>query len=156
MKRKPDHPAEHGAHGSDRQDQRAQPEYPGQREIRGGTHPGEGLASPGKRGEDRAASWLERRGQPIIARNFRTRAGEIDLVTLDGGTVVFVEVKLRTSPRFGPGREAIDVRKRGRLVNVARIFLASKGWLDRPVRFDVIEVHGPDLRLWMDAFRGDG
>lgn len=100
--------------------------------------------------------WLEGRGQPIIARNFRTRAGEIDLVTQDGPTIVFVEVKARSSCRFGPGREAVDHRKRARLVAVARAFLTIRGWHERPVRFDVIEVHGPRVHHWMDAFRGDG
>jgi putative endonuclease len=91
----------------------------------------------GRRGEDAAAEFLRRRGFEILARNVRTAFGEIDLVAVDEGVVVFVEVKARRSTS---GLEAVDARKQRRLSRLALVFLASAGWLDRPARFDVVAV----------------
>jgi len=93
-------------------------------------------------GEDLAAGHLEALGYKLAARNHVNRLGELDLVALDGETVVVVEVKSRA--RAGrPPSEAVTSRKRRKLVQVALLFLKLKRWQDRPVRFDVVEVVAP-------------
>lgn len=91
----------------------------------------------GRRGEDAAAEFLRRGGMDVLARNVRTAFGEIDLVAMDGGVVVFVEVKTR---RGAGALEAVDARKQKRLSRLALVFLARAGWLDRAARFDVVAV----------------
>lgn len=97
----------------------------------------------GAEGERAAAAYLERRGLRILERNYRSRFGEVDLVALDGRTVVFVEVKLRCGG-FDP-LEAVDARKREHLSRVAFDFLRRRGMLGRPARFDVVAVEGESL-----------
>jgi putative endonuclease len=102
---------------------------------------GRGRKVLGSEGETAAAGWLEARGYQILARNVRTRAGEIDLVADQDGLVVFVEVKSRTSARFGHPGEAVVARKQRRLTRLAAAFLQAHNLLRRSVRFDVIAVH---------------
>jgi len=80
----------------------------------------------GRRGEELAAELLRARGYTIVERNFRCRAGEIDLVALDGPTVVFVEVRSRRGERVGTPLESVDPRKQARLTLVARHFLHAR------------------------------
>ena len=87
-----------------------------------------------------AEEFLRARRYTIVARNFRCRAGEIDLVALDGPTVVFIEVRTRGSDRMGTPLESVDGRKQSRVGRVARQFVAARGWLDRDARFDVIGI----------------
>jgi len=94
----------------------------------------------GERGEEAAARHLEALGFRILDRRFRTRAGEIDLVAEESGTLVFVEVKTRASDRFGSPAEAVDARKRSRLLRAARVYLTRVSDPDRACRFDVMEV----------------
>ena len=96
----------------------------------------------GLAGEEVAARWLAEAGLPVVARRFRTRRGEIDLIARDGAVLVFVEVKLRSRDDFGRPAEAVTAVKQRRLANAAALFLARTGWGDRPCRFDVIEVRG--------------
>lgn len=98
------------------------------------------LRTLGAAGEDAAAAWLEARGYQILARNVRTRRGEIDLVVRCGGAVVFVEVKSRTSARFGHPAEAVAPRKQRRLGRLAAAYLQRPGLEGCAVRFDVIAV----------------
>lgn len=79
----------------------------------------------------------------IVERNYRCRAGEIDLVALDGNTVAFVEVKLRRAP-FDP-LEAVDERKRRQVCRAAFDFLLRRGMLGRAARFDVVAVEAGSL-----------
>jgi putative endonuclease len=95
----------------------------------------------GLAGEEAAAAWLEARGYTILARNARTRFGEIDLVVRDGGVVVFVEVKSRSSAEFGHPADAVAGRKQRRLTQLAEAYLRRQGLDGCPVRFDVIAVH---------------
>ena len=95
----------------------------------------------GSTAEHDAGRFLERQGLAIVARNFRTRFGEIDLVARDGGTLVFVEVRLRTNERCGSGAESIDERKRRRIVAAARLYLARVR-PEPPCRFDVVTLDG--------------
>lgn len=95
----------------------------------------------GKLGEDEAATWLAARGYRILERNLRNRAGEIDLLADDGGTLCFVEIKARASRDYGLAIEAISLAKQRRLIRAARLHLAFRPW-PGPCRFDVL---GMDL-----------
>ncbi len=91
----------------------------------------------GTRGERIAARLLRRRGYAIVARNYRCRAGEIDLVAVDGSVLVFVEVKMRAEAE---PLLAIDPRKQRQIVRVARHFLAAHRLSGREIRFDVVGI----------------
>ena len=119
--------------------------------------PANSQQSTGKRGEDLACAELARRGYAILARRYRTRFGEIDIVCDDGGTVVFVEVKARRSARHGTAAEAITGWKRRRIAAMALDYLAYTGGLDRRARFDVVAIDGlgtdqVTTRVIADAF----
>ena len=91
-------------------------------------------------GETAARRELERRGYVVVAKNFRCRGGEADLVAEEGGTLVFVEVKTRTGLRGGLPREAVGWTKQQRLGIAALEYCARHAIEDRPLRFDVVEV----------------
>lgn len=90
-------------------------------------------------GEDIAVKFLIRKGYHILERNWRIKGGEIDIVADDGGTIVFVEVKSRTSTEYGRGEEAITPHKKEKIISAAKACLRHKGQ-DRPCRFDVIAI----------------
>jgi putative endonuclease len=94
----------------------------------------------GRDGEALAEAFLRGLRYRIVARNYRCRAGEIDLIAEDGATLVFVEVRSRTGDGFGGPLESVDRRKQARLARVARHFLGDRGWAERDARFDVIGV----------------
>ena len=99
-------------------------------------------------GEDAACAELKRRGYEILARRYRTRRGEIDIVARDGRTVVFVEVKTRADDRYGGGAAAVTWRKQRTIALVATEFLARTGAGNVPCRFDVVVVApGPPTRI---------
>ena len=111
----------------------------------------------GRRGEEAAERFLVSAGYRILARRYRTRAAEIDLIAEDGDTLVFVEVKARSSTSSGRPSEAVDGRKRARIAGAASLYLASRGAYERACRFDVVEVlerggAPPRIRLIRDAF----
>ncbi len=91
-------------------------------------------------GEEAAARYLRRRGWTILARNWRARVGELDLVARKGNTLVFVEVKTRTSSDFLEPHLGVDVRKQGRLRRVAQAYVAFERPRFEDCRFDVIAV----------------
>jgi len=91
----------------------------------------------GKAAEDFALAWLQRQGLKPVARNWRWRGGEIDLILRDGNTLVFTEVRCRNSDRFGGAAASVDRRKQQRLLRGAALFLTRHG-SDAPVRFDVL------------------
>jgi putative endonuclease len=84
-----------------------------------------------------AGRFLEAQGLTILERNYRVRRGEIDLIARDGATLVFVEVRLRSSARFGGAAESITAAKRARLVAAAQVYLLGQRG-DPPCRFDAI------------------
>jgi putative endonuclease len=94
----------------------------------------------GRRAEDAAAAYLERKGLTILERNWRSEAGEIDIISLDGESVVFVEVKARQRARSGAPEEAVSERKQRRLGRVAIEYLAKAGLDDVAARFDVVAI----------------
>lgn len=99
----------------------------------------------GDRGERAAARFLKRQGLRIIARQHRSRLGEIDLIALDAGCVVFVEVKTRQSIRAGRPDEAVNQAKQRKLTRLALEYLKRRGWLgQRSARFDVVAVTWPE------------
>lgn len=107
----------------------------------------------GARQEAQAAAYLEGCGMQILERNFRTRTGEIDLIARDGETLVFVEVKYRADSAMGYAAEAVDARKRQRIIRTARYYLTGHGCgADTPCRFDVIGITGEKLEYIRDAF----
>jgi putative endonuclease len=95
----------------------------------------------GKIGEDLACRELERRGYAIVARRFRVRSGELDIVARDGGVLVFVEVKTRAGRRFGSAAEAVTSAKQRRIGLLAHEYLLRHRMSDCPCRFDVVSVH---------------
>jgi len=99
--------------------------------------------SLGNRGERLAASYLRRLGYKIISRSATGKLGELDLVALDGQTVVFVEVKTRQSADQGHPAEAVDRQKQHRLTRVALGYLRRHGLLEHPARFDVVAITWP-------------
>lgn len=113
----------------------------------------------GAGGEDAACEALRQRGYAILARRFRTRSGELDIIARDGETLVFVEVKARRSLRAGLPAEAVTWRKRRTLHRVALEFLARSRLHHLPCRFDVVSVRvGPrgeatDVEIVPGAFR---
>lgn len=91
--------------------------------------------------EEAAARFLESKGLAIVARNYRTRFGEVDLVAREGDTLVFVEVRLRKWRAFGGAAASVDARKQLRLVAAARHYLARLG-SEPACRFDVVTWDG--------------
>ena len=114
----------------------------------------------GEAGEDLACDYLRARGYEILERNYRCRSGEVDIVAREGAATVFVEVKDRRGGSHGEGFEAVTFGKRRRLIRAARLYAASKGVSERPIRFDVVSIDRADgrarVRHDQDAFDVDG
>ena len=102
----------------------------------------------GRAGEDRAAHYFEEHGYAVLARNWRCREGEIDLVVARGGDIVVVEVKTRSGEGYGHPFEAIDARKRARLWRLAVAWTAAHrdSMQGRRLRIDAIGLTGADPR----------
>ena len=100
--------------------------------------------SLGDRGEDAAATFLKRQGFHILARSLDSPFGELDIVAVDGRTIVFVEVKTRRSDDAGRPSEAIDQRKEQRMTQAALAYLKSNRLLEYSSRFDVVAITWPD------------
>jgi putative endonuclease len=97
----------------------------------------------GRRGEDTAARYLRKLGYVIVARGHRDNIGEIDLVAVDGRTVVFIEVKTRTTHDAGHPADAVDEAKQRRLTRLALSYLKRHDLLECSARFDVVAVTWP-------------
>ena len=107
----------------------------------------------GRYGEDRAARWYEDRGYRVLARNWRVREGEIDLVLAKQRVLVFCEVKTRTSDRFGSAAEAVGPRKQQQVRAVARRYLADEvRRAPGNIRFDVAAVTPAGIEVIEGAF----
>lgn len=116
-------------------------------------HPTPAQATGGA-GEDQAAQFLARHGLQVIARNYRTRLGEIDLIARDRETLVFVEVRLRKDARFGGALESITARKRSRIVAAARAYLMRLPRVPA-CRFDVVSIEAGEPTWIRGAFALD-
>lgn len=97
-------------------------------------------AEIGARGEDAAAAYLERSGLQVIERNWRCKAGEIDIVALEGECLVFVEVKTRRTNSKGTPEEAVSPAKQRKLVRLAEAYVEYASVSPVSVRFDVIGI----------------
>lgn len=94
-------------------------------------------------GESLAADYLKKKGYKLLAANYRSRFGEIDLVAANKKYLAFVEVKLRKSDRFARASEFVDFHKQNRLRTTAQMYLAEFPTQLQP-RFDVIEIYAPE------------
>ena len=111
----------------------------------------------GRRGENAAARFLDRRGYEILERNWECAAGEADIIARDGDVLVFVEVKTRSSTEKGLPAEAVDEAKRKRYGRIASLYVKNYEVPDVSVRFDVVSllVIAPDRVLmhhYINAF----
>lgn len=108
----------------------------------------------GKDKEELAAKFLENKGYIIVETNFRVRQAEIDIVAKDGSTIVFVEVKYRSSEKNGNPLEAVDMRKQ-RQISKAALFYMNTRKIPAdtiPIRFDVVGILGEDITHIQNAF----
>lgn len=94
----------------------------------------------GLNGERIAEDFLAQKQMSILARRYRSEEGEIDLILLDGGYIVFTEVKYRPHGYAGSGLTAITPAKQRRMTHAALTYLMENNWTERPVRFDAIEI----------------
>jgi putative endonuclease len=101
--------------------------------------------SLGDKGEDLAVATLKKRGYKVLERNYRTPLGEIDLIARHQKVLVFIEVKTRTSARFGAGQEAVHYGKQARYRKLADYYVKQKRLGEIAVRFDVVGI------LWQDG-----
>lgn len=111
----------------------------------------------GEAGEQAALAYLLEQGLTLVTRHYRSRFGEIDLILRDGATLVFVEVRLRSSQRFGGAAASITRAKQTRIIATARQFLASQKPLP-PCRFDVVLLgtgQPPTIEWLRNAFSAD-
>jgi len=112
--------------------------------------------SLGKTGEDLACQELERRGYAIVARRYRRRGGELDIIARDGKTMVFVEVKARKGRAFGEASEAVTAHKRLKITRLALDYLMRHHLTNCPCRFDVVSIHfdagRPQIEVFQNAF----
>jgi putative endonuclease len=112
----------------------------------------------GIRGESLAVKYLKKKGYKIIERNYRCQWGEIDLIARDGKTLIFVEIKSRSSSDFGLPQDAVDRFKQEKLIQAAKAYMAEHHVQETiPARFDVVAVQltpsGPEMELIKDAFQ---
>ena len=112
------------------------------------------MNSGGAQAEDQALRFLLQQGLKLKQRNYACRFGEIDLILLDGKTVVFVEVRMRSTRSFGGAAESITSRKRGRLVAAARHYLAHQ-LTTQACRFDAVLIECDGALEWIKDALGE-
>ena len=110
----------------------------------------------GTAGEAAARDYLAGRGYAILETNFRRATGEIDIIARQRGVTVFVEVKRRTTRRYGRPAEAVTAVKQSHILRTAMLFIQENGLEDRPVRFDVIELLPGEINHIEAAFDATG
>lgn len=106
----------------------------------------------GSQGEALARDYLQRKGARILEMNYRRPTGEIDIIARQKRTLLFVEVKRRSSLRFGRPAEAVDRAKQAHILRTAQLYLQENRLEDVPVRFDIIEVLPDGIRHIENAF----
>ncbi len=117
--------------------------------------------SIGRYGEDLAAAWLSEHGYVIVERNYRRRFGEVDIIAEQGECLVFIEVKTRSSSRFGTPFDAVTLKKQQQLSRIAGDYLLHHGHADTLCRFDVLAVRlesgkPPKVDVIVNAFEACG
>ncbi|MBW2545292.1 MAG: YraN family protein [Deltaproteobacteria bacterium] len=110
----------------------------------------------GRKGEDMAAACLRKEGYRIVERNYRCLYGEVDIIAMDAGDIVFIEVKSRKSDNFGSPEEAVGITKQKKISRVALNYLREKGLADHNARFDIVAIRfmpqGNRIKLIRNAF----
>ncbi|MDD5291790.1 MAG: YraN family protein [Candidatus Omnitrophica bacterium] len=111
----------------------------------------------GKEGEEKAANFLRKKGYGILERNYKNKIGEIDIIAKDKDTICFIEVKARTSLKFGLPEEAVTFSKQKKLNRIALGYLKHYNLLEAPARFDIVSVmfnsdNKAQISLIKDAF----
>jgi putative endonuclease len=110
----------------------------------------------GRKGEELALRFLKKKGYRVLERNYVCKMGEMDIIATEKDTLVFVEVKTRTSTTFGPPQLAVNPTKQMQLSKVALNFLKQKNLEDVKARFDVVAIllgqKGEEIELIKDAF----
>lgn len=112
-------------------------------------------------GEDMACEYLSECGFRVLERNFSCRAGEVDIIAVQCDTVVFIEVKTRSSDKYGLPAEAVSKGKQQKIVKTALYYMQKKRLLDYMCRFDVMEIivdeeDNHQINLIKDAFQYSG
>jgi len=113
--------------------------------------------SVGRGGEQKVCQYLKRRGYRIAACNYTAAGGEVDVIAQRHGVLAFIEVKTRSGTKYGLPSEAVDHRKRQRIIRAASCYLAQTGWQGQ-VRFDIAEVYQGffcRIRHMKNAFDGN-
>lgn len=112
------------------------------------------MTTRGAQAEQLAAQYLLQQGLKLVVQNYRSRFGEIDLIMLDGTTIVFIEVRLRRNADFGGAAASIDARKQKRIISTAQQYLASLARVP-PCRFDAVlldDAPGGNMQWLKNAF----
>ncbi len=113
----------------------------------------------GDRGEMIAWNYLIQRGYRLLEKNYRCRIGEVDVIAKKGKRIAFIEVKTRSSDRYGTPSEAVHAQKQKKMARLAEWYLKEKKIIQAPVSFDVVEVKwdlkSPQIRLIENAFSLD-
>ncbi len=108
-------------------------------------------------GEETAAKYLEtEKGMICLEHRYKTKCGEIDLIMMDGKTLVFVEVKTRKTGMKGQGLAAVNLTKQKRILHAALLYMKWKKCMDSAVRFDVVEIYGDEILYVPNAFQPYG
>ena len=103
--------------------------------------------------EELAVRYLKKNTKmKVIGRNYVNKIGEIDIIAKDLDTIVFIEVKYRSTAKYGYGREAVDDNKQWKIRNVAQMYLKENGKLDTKARFDVVDILGDEITYIPNAF----
>jgi len=126
-----------------------------------GSRPPDERAAAGRDAESLVCDHIEKEGMRVVARNFRGRGGEIDIVARDGDVLVFVEVRFREEDSFGAPEETVTPVKRRRIASAARAYLSTISPADwKQARFDVAAVEGSGaaavIRYYRNAFDAKG
>lgn len=96
----------------------------------------------GRRGEDLASSYLSEKGYKVLERNYTNYCGEIDIIALSPeGYLVFIEVKTRSSRRYGNAFEAVDNKKQTKIIMTSLIYIQDNDFSDTQLRYDIVEVY---------------
>ena len=106
----------------------------------------------GRKGERIACRFLLKQGFDILARRYRSRSGELDIIAYEGDTLVFIEVKTRSSTAFGEPWEFVDWQKQQILRRTAEDFIADHDLGQYAYRFDIVSVLGNKAELFRNAF----
>lgn len=98
-------------------------------------------------GEEIAVNYLLSKGVEILEKNYRLKIGEVDIIASIGNEIVFVEVKSRTTIKYGYPCESVSFKKRKKIIDVAKYYIIKNNLHNTPIRFDIIEVYLLEKRI---------